>query len=333
MKNKIKDVKFVLMLYFIIGISVIGLFCFLLNSILGNKINFFFEMLEGNGFNYLATLSIQVSVSFIVVSVVTVLSQKNCIIYWQDIMSYKLIDPLLTNFNALASYVFADLLLSIFFVVIDSKMVYICFFVTVLLIMLLSLKMMEVYFSREKIKNQMANQYAKERAHRKTSQKSLDLYREHKRKIIQYTIQAIDENNIDVVCENLELLFRNEENDDSIYIIKKMLNEKKIYTLSRVAKTNFFIFIQNRYINLFCDICEKILNQSGSEYDENIRYVISIFKSMCECYLGEDDEQKKPLRDSINSFCLKISETGKTETAEKIQTICTEHLNYQVLGK
>jgi len=331
MKNKIKDVKFVLMLYFIIGISAISLFCLLANYIFGNQIDYFFRMLEENGFNYLATLSIQVSVSFIVVSVVTVLSQKNCVIYWQDIMSYKLIDPMFTNFNALASYVFADLLLSIFFVITDSKFIYICFFITVILIMLLSLKMMEVYFSRDKIKIQMANQYAKEREHRKSNQKTLDLYREHKRKVIQYTIQAIDKNDIDVVCENLELLLRNEENDDSVYIIKKMLNEKKVYTISRVAKTNFFIFNKIQYINLFCEICEEILSETNSNNDENIRYVISIYKSMCECYLGENDETKKTLKDAIDNFCQKISESGKIELAEKIKDVCNVHLNYQVL--
>lgn len=54
---------------------------------------------------------------------------------------------------------------------------------------------------------------------------------------------------------------------------------------------------------------------------------------MCESYLGEDDETKKTLREAIDNFCNKTSETGKTEIAEKIKSVCNVHLSYQVLGK
>lgn len=330
-KKRNCGISLLILSYFVIGIIVISGLFLLIKLICGESLNSFFTMLEKNGFNYLGTLSVQVSVSFIVISVVTVLSQKNSIIYWQDIMSYKLIDPKFTNFNALSSYIFSNLLLAIILIIINSKFVYFSFFITVLLIMILSVKMMEVYFSRDKIKTEMEKQYSKEREQRKSSQKMLDRYRLHKRLVIQYTMQAIDTNDIDVICENLSLLYMNEEKEDASYIIRKMANEGKAYTISRVAKTCNFIFFDKYYLDSYYSICKDLVIAENKTDEETKRYVISIFKSMCECYLGKPDEEKTEVRNTITQFVNECENKNLKEFATVIEKACEKQLSFKVL--
>ena len=305
MKNKIVAK---LCKYHLLGILAVSLFLGLLKLCLPGPYGVMVENLESNGFTHLEVLGIQLSVSFIVISVVTVFSQKTTVIYWEDIMQYKLVRPHGTNFNAIASYIFADQLVSLVLVMIASPYVYATFFISVLLIMWLSLKMLIAVFSSDLIKEELAERYRREKEARLTDKAVRNDYREHKRKLIQYTLQAMDGNDIDTVCENMELLYRNGETADAAYLVDKMEKGGKIYMVSRVAKTCSFIFAEPENMEFFSRLCRKMI--SGESSEDAITYIVSVFKSMYEYHSECPDALPEEYEKVLGGFVSACREDG-----------------------
>ncbi|MBO4415336.1 MAG: hypothetical protein J5824_05070 [Lachnospiraceae bacterium] len=306
-----------IVLYFLLG----GVFVIAVSLLIGLLFHDQFlhavETMEANGFTYLELLSIQISVTFIVISLCTVFGQRNITVYWQDIIQYKMIMPRFTNFNALSSYVFAALLISIFFILTDNKYVYVSFFISILLIMLLSVKMMLAFFSGDMIRVELENDYRKEKNGRIADPKLRERYRNHKRLLIQYTIQAIKNGDIDIVCTNIGLLYRNDEISDAEFLERTMIADGNIYMLSRVAKTNMSIFSDKANVTRYLEICRQLLD---SEDIEVSTYISSIVKSIIECRLDINNESDLPkdIGEMLDSFLKNCSDKNHTELVKRI---------------
>ena len=287
------------------------------DSAIHNMIIQRFILLENvGGFSYLDVLDIQISVTFIVISIVTIFSERKTTIYWEDIIQYKLINPKFSNFNAIACYIFVDLIYTILLIIQDSKYAYITFFISILLIMWLSFKMLIAFFSGDYIRRELSKKYALEHSKRLKDANMRKTYREHKRKLIQYTLQAIDTNDIDTVCENMELLYQNKETEDTDYLIGKITFENKFYMLSRIAKVCQQIFGEKDNIDKYNQICMNLLEDNQFE---KVGYIKSIFKSMGEYITEQDINQLKYLETIISSFCNYAAKNSHSDLAQQIQ--------------
>lgn len=248
---------------------------------------------------------------------------RNITVYWEDIMQYKLVRPLLSNFNAMASYIFVDLYFSILLILLGSEYVYVTFLLAIILISALSIKMLCAYFSGDLMRIELEKVYAKEKNRRLVDAKARKSYREHKRKLIQYTLQAIDSNEIDLVCTNISLLYRFNEDDDTAYLVRRTVQQDRIYMLSRIAKVCQFIFACEAHVQEYDQICRELLENGGKEY---WGYIRSIYKSMGEYVTENKMEQIDSLRQVIESFC----EYSRTNGNAKLSASILETFEYQL---
>lgn len=107
-----------------------------------------------NDFNEFDLLLAQISNTFIVLSLTSVLSTNIGTVYWIDIKDEKLVRPFFLCFYALTTYLLTLMSISIY-VYFHKEILelLISFFMSVALLIFLTISMINVYFNRERIKN------------------------------------------------------------------------------------------------------------------------------------------------------------------------------------
>ena len=106
---------------------------------------------------------VEVQVTFIVVSLSTVLSTQSKRVYWVDSFQYRLIRPKYTNFTALSSYILSTLVVGIILEILDRCIkdfsgimgVFVSFVLSVVLMIVLSMRMIGANFGEEAIKAEL----------------------------------------------------------------------------------------------------------------------------------------------------------------------------------
>lgn len=315
-------------MYFLIGFLIDIVVISLIKGLFESDYFIIVKNLESNGFSFIEILSIQVSVSFIVISIVTVFTQKNIIIYWEDIMYYKLIRPLFSNFSALSSYLIVDLIISIILMCTNNKYAYITFFLSIVFIIFLSLRMIEAFFMKELIQKNLEKKYKYYKDHRREKRRYRDLYREYKGKTIQYTLQAVDNGDVDTVCENAAFLYRFSELDDMQFIINQILYSNQFYMLSRMVKECRFIFKELQIIDNYIRICSELLKKDKASE----KFVKSIVRSIGEYVMYDSmPEQRTELTqyysDVIGQFMQLCISLEYNELAKEIDINYKKQVN------
>ena len=160
----------------------------------------------------------QVQITFVVVTLSTALSQTSRKVYWEDCFQYRLISPPLINFTAISSYILSILLVGAIWKFAGrvhpefeaSMGVLFSFVLSVLLMILLSIRMIDANFGREKIKEEL-----KEELQRKLQKDGdaithighdIGLRIPEIGKLEYITFKEIDERELPEICENLFLL-------------------------------------------------------------------------------------------------------------------------------
>ncbi len=165
------------------------------------------------------------------------------------------------------------------------------------------------------IKMQLESDFSYVKNKRRTSKKCRDLYRDHKRKTIQNTIKAIEERDVETVCENMAFLYRQQEAEDVDFLIKSVIESRQYFMLSSIIKECRFIFAVKEHILYYFELCSQILS------DDSVRFVKSIVRSMGEYILcdSEPDSQIKKLFDEELSKCVgNLKSKGFSDTADEI---------------
>ena len=154
----------------------------------------------------------QISVTFIVVSLSSVFSGDSPKVYWTDITTYQLINPVLTNFIALTAYLFSTLLLSTIFILGGSEYLLISFGLSIIAMSILSFRMVGAYFGHASIKKKLQALYLNE--------KNDAAHDSKKAKILENTLQSITANESELLKENVELLLLDKDYDSYLHIVK-----------------------------------------------------------------------------------------------------------------
>lgn len=95
----------------------------------------------------------QLSLTFITISVMSVLSEKSVVVYWENIAEAKLIRPLFRSFASYTAYSLAATVASGISVLLNKPLAFVFFFaVNVIVLILLTLTMVDVYFGRDRKK-------------------------------------------------------------------------------------------------------------------------------------------------------------------------------------
>ena len=103
----------------------------------------------------------ELSLAFLVISFVPLLSNKTESVYWVDIIQYRLIKPRHTSIVDISAYVFANLMLSLVAFIFPElrSVLLISFVVTIFFLGFLSVKLLVSFFGVEHLKEELKKEY------------------------------------------------------------------------------------------------------------------------------------------------------------------------------
>lgn len=105
----------------------------------------------------------QYTITFLIISLLSLLSGNRECIYWVDILEHKLILPLHRNFISLTIYSFLSMLAgTIAYVMCDKLLVLEFFFFDVVILIILTMKMVGVFFEKAKIQQRLYDEIIKD---------------------------------------------------------------------------------------------------------------------------------------------------------------------------
>lgn len=232
----------------------------------------------------------QISTTFIVVSVVSLLTSNTQQVYWDDVVHRKLLSPPILNFSSLSAFMLACLGVSIFFYIQNSLYIIIPFISSIIAMGVFTVKVLSSHFGRKNVKEMMRSEFLK-----CTTDNSV--------KIVEMGArlkQAINESEFSVVEENIELFSsyiekNNKYAEDSvqtnIQYIEILLSEcidnayngsnqmcifhiiKGVilsHNWEKIEKSfNVILSIDDLYLLLLVKIWENALCDKNDYYDEN----------------------------------------------------------------
>ena len=174
------------------------------------------------GFGVFDAFNAQCALTFIVVSLISFLSNNTNKVLWDDTISYSLIKPFGSNFIALSSYLIADLVIAgITIFTREPAESFFSLIICVLILVVVLYKIVLAYFSSDKIHKKLISQYRKAQDTAKDDY-LLSLY--------QVTLQEIDQREYSLVYENIEFLLENDKKDVLYRILAYVsANEPMLY--------------------------------------------------------------------------------------------------------
>ena len=162
---------------------------------------------DGNMFG--AYLS-QISLSFIVVSITTVLSDKSRNLYWENLVEYKLVEPKYRGFYDCAKYSLVALVCSSVCFLVDSPSYFFAsFIINIIILVYLTNSILSIYFNIEKIKKKIEEDYNNEKDEEVRKDKLL--------KLKENTINALLSYDFDTVATNFKFYADNCTAGDIVY--------------------------------------------------------------------------------------------------------------------
>lgn len=154
-----------------IGLVVSTLLCIVLSK----YYDYFCEWISTAGFtlpefNYQDIFCTELSIAFLVISFVTLLANKTEIVYWVDVIQYRLVKPNHTSIVDISSYIFANIIISLFAYLIPplNSLLVFSFVQVIFLLGMLSLKLLMAFFGVEDLKRELENEYKMALDFRKT---------------------------------------------------------------------------------------------------------------------------------------------------------------------
>ena len=224
----------------------------------------------------------QVSMTFISVSVMSVLSENNIIIYWENVVKERLISPMLLCFSSLTIYAFVIMCFSFLSFYLDlASGVFIFFSLAILDLMVLTSVMIRVYYGRERRKKELEKQYKK--MDERDQLINIDILR-------AYTIQAYENKEYEKLTENSYFLGKYTSIVKMSFLFDRIFDEKIItgYECSvfREIYNGLLDGFDDKYVK-YSEMIEKNLSDDGV-----ITAVIKKLK-VDDKKLGDNAEEKK----------------------------------------
>lgn len=175
----------------------------------------------------------EVQVSFVVVSLSTVLSTSTKKVYWVDCFQYRLVSPRFFNFTALCSYILSSLILGAIWIVLgkiwsDTNAyfgVILSFILSLLWMIVLSVSMIDANFGKEEIKIQLKKKLRKkicrtEREELVGVEYNMLPYVCELKNLEFLTYREIDDKEMELVYENIDLFLELDQSQTVKKIIR-----------------------------------------------------------------------------------------------------------------
>ena len=156
----------------------------------------------------------QLSFTFITISVMSVLSDSSVVIYWENIVKKKLIEPVWSCFHAYTTYSFATVIFGGIAALIGLPFIFLLFFVTdIIVLMALTFSMIDVYFRHDEKARKLEKEFRELVSFREAPTDELkqdyEKYLNITSKLRTNTIVALKEHDSPTLEENFRFYARN----------------------------------------------------------------------------------------------------------------------------
>ena len=202
-----------------------------------------------------------ISMTFITISVMSVLSENNLIIYWENLIKERLINPPFGCFSSLTIYAFYTMLFGFISFFADSTTGVFSFFVLdVIILTVLSSNMISVYYGRDKRKEKLEKEFC--HAEKDTKRINLD-------KMQAYTIAAFENREYDKLMENCYFYAKYTDINELRFMFGYILSKEKInaYECNVIEK-------------IYEGLLENFGNRLESYDDWEVENIPDIYKSV-----------------------------------------------------
>lgn len=198
------------------------------------------ERLEGTDlFGYYAA---QLSLTFISISVMSVLSDKSVIIYWANVSEDRLIKPTFSCFAAYTYYSIGATVGAGLGIALDNTPMFVVFFaINVAILILLTFSMIDVYYGRDTKKRKLQREMPCVPLEKDDPEEVAE-YEACMMNLIQNTLRAKEEKNISFLLEVYELMlkkpgrFRSELGRETISTILSTVDDLTVGPFVRLLK-------------------------------------------------------------------------------------------------
>lgn len=243
MKQKKKRINIAYYVGLIVLLIFLGAVDFFRKRIGFDPMGIFTEIAELVSAHKVDLLLSQIASSFLVISLLTLLSNKGENVLWVDIIEYKLISPARKSFRDITGYCFFTLIFSFLAMIpkVPSWVLLYFFLWNVFFLMWMTKKMIEVFYDTKGIKDQLIEEYSN--ADISEKKKCLEL-------LTEKTVQYLDSKERDKVRENVYFLFcaYHQEDEKGKGLIKEAVEE----ILSDVPPTESWAYIY--ILDMFVDV-------------------------------------------------------------------------------
>lgn len=254
--QKVKNLKNIFhrsfVIYFLLAILVEALMIVVCRGTISTLLHTLYEKyMADTGFSVYDVFYAQISTTFILISIISLLSTNTQKVYWDDMMHRKLIKPIFLNFTSLTAYLLASLLVSSYFYCVGSNYMLLSFAISLVLMSVFTVKMVGAYFGRESVRAEMEKEFRKLTVEEQT---------DYRKALMEASLTAIDNNEMGVLVENMQLLLPVIANDDDeidIYtnaVMNKIIVEKNAFALFSVLSQNdvLWISLNSPFNKYFC---------------------------------------------------------------------------------
>ena len=217
----------------------------------------------------------QYTITFLIISLLSLLSGKHEYIYWIDILEYKIILPSHRNFISLTIYSFLSMLAgTLAYFMCDRLLVLEFFIYDVTILIILTFKMVGVYFGKAKIQQKLYNEIIKDVKHyiNTKEDKTFNVVSEKLNGIYEKAYQMAQDGKFDeIIKTDLQLFI------DLTQFIPTEYDEK----LVKLIYNNL-----QKIIMLFCNNPEILLNElfenkKATQYANTSQTDIILNSTMC----------------------------------------------------
>jgi len=213
-EKKIVPLWSVVLISILVGLLIVVLFlyrpendalknyCIFLNAI-ENKCE---KILNGE---YASTFAAQASLTFISISVLSVLSDKDHIIYWKNIVESRLVEPPFRCFAAYTTYSITTIGISLFGLIYENySLLSTGFLLDIFVLVFLTKSMLDIYFARARIKRKLEKDFIK------ATQEEKNVIFE---KLQEYIVKAVSSNDFTYLKETFSFIIKNKESFGAEY--------------------------------------------------------------------------------------------------------------------
>ena len=205
--------------------------------------------------DYVSLVLAEFSTTFLIVSLLSMLSVRGQYIYWEEAIDYKIISPAHFNFISMSIYAFLSSLGSLIALFMEKNILIVLFFVlNVLILTVLTFRMTSVFFNKKALLHKFKKKIMKEAKKyiEKQDEKVFDSIKEKMNSLYENTYKLTGEKNYkEVIHTDLELIVSllvqlgDEANEKLAKLYFSTMS--RLFILCKDAPNYFLSLIQEKY--------------------------------------------------------------------------------------